>query len=41
MERQSVKKGILLTPLWREFMDKVNPRLWNGGGEENYYTAPF
>lgn len=22
-------------------MDKVNPRLWNGGGEENYYTAPF
>ena len=30
-----------LTPLWREFMDKYNPYLWNAGGDDNYYTAPF
>ena len=33
--------GETLTPLWREFMDHYNPRLWNGGGTTSYYTAPF
>ncbi len=33
--------GETLTPLWREFMDHYNPRLWNGGGTASYYTAPF
>lgn len=30
-----------LTPLWREFMDRYNPRLYRGGGEESLYTAPL
>ena len=30
-----------LSPLWREFMDKYNSCLWNNGGEDSYYTAPF
>ncbi len=30
-----------LTPLWREFMDNYNARLWNGGGSKSYYKAPF
>lgn len=33
--------GDTLTPLWREFMDNYNSRLWNNGGSDNYYTAPF
>lgn len=30
-----------LTPLWREFMDRCNPRLYNGGGGDSLYTGPF
>ncbi|MBD5475161.1 MAG: AraC family transcriptional regulator [Lachnospiraceae bacterium] len=30
-----------LTPLWREFMNYYNACLWNDGGVDNYYTAPF
>lgn len=33
--------GDLLTPLWREFMDHYNPKLWNGGSSNSYYSAPF
>ena len=33
--------GDTLTPLWREFMDCCNARLWNGGDAGSYYTAPF
>ena len=35
------KPGDTLTPLWREFMTRCNPILWNGGGDAKYYTAPF
>lgn len=30
-----------LTPLWREFMDHYNPRLYNGGGPDCLYSKPF
>lgn len=40
-EEAECKEGDTLISLWCEFIDKVNPRLWNGRGEENYYTAPF
>ncbi len=30
-----------LTPLWRKFMEDYNARLWNSGGADKYYTAPF
>ena len=30
-----------LTPLWREFMDRCNPRLYNGGGGDSLYAGPF
>lgn len=33
--------GDTLTPLWREFMDRYDARLWNGGDTGSYYTAPF
>lgn len=35
------EKGEQLTPLWRRFMEEYDPLLWNGGGANNYYTAPF
>ena len=35
------KPNDTLSPLWREFMDKYNPYLWNGGGSDSCYTAPF
>lgn len=35
------RPGDTLTPLWREFMDHCNARLWNEGGEDCFYTAPF
>ncbi len=40
-ETTECSTGDTLTPLWREFMDKYNSRLWNNGGSNNYYTAPF
>jgi len=40
-ENAECKEGDNLTPLWREFMDKYNSRLWNGGGNNKYYSAPF
>ena len=33
------ESGDTLSPLWREFMDGYNPRLWTGGN--SYYTSPF
>lgn len=33
------KDGDSLTPLWRDFMDNYNSRLWNDG--DSYYTEPF
>lgn len=33
--------GDHLTPLWRRFMEEYDFVLWNGGGADNYYTAPF
>ena len=35
------KEWDTLTSLWFGFIDKVNLCLWNGEGEENYYTALF
>lgn len=40
-ENAECKEGDSLTPLWCEFMDKYNSRLWNGGGNNKYYSAPF
>lgn len=40
-DRVECGQGDCLTPLWRKFMDYYNPRLWNGGGTDNYYTFPF
>lgn len=40
-ENMECKPGDTLTLLWREFMDHYNTRLWNGGGADSYYTAPF
>ncbi len=40
-ETTECNQGDSLTPLWREFMDNYNSRLWNGGGSNNYYTAPL
>lgn len=40
-ENGECKTGDSLTTLWREFMDNYNFRLWNSGGTDNYYTAPF
>lgn len=40
-EDAECRPGDTLTPLWREFMDNYNSCLWNGGGINNYYTAPF
>lgn len=35
------RPGDTLTPLWRAFMDAYDPRLWNGGGKDSFYTAPL
>lgn len=35
------ENGDHLTPLWRRFMEEYDHVLWNGGGVDNYYTAPF
>ena len=40
-ETTECKEGECLTPLWREFMDKYNSRLWNGGGKNKCYCSPF
>ena len=40
-ETEECMAGDTLSPLWREFMDNYNSRLWNGGGCGSYYTAPF
>lgn len=40
-ENAACHAGDTLSPLWREFMDEYDPRLWNGGGSGNYYSAPF
>ena len=40
-ETAECNAGDTLTPLWREFMDKYNSLLWNGGGADNHYIAPF
>ncbi len=40
-ERGECAEGDTLTPLWREFMDRCNERLWQGGGEGCLYAAPF
>lgn len=40
-ETGECKNGDSLTPLWREFMDHYDSRLWNGGGANNYYMAPL
>lgn len=38
---EECENGEHLTPLWRRFMDEYDFLLWNGGGADNYYTAPF
>lgn len=35
------EKGDTLDPLWRNFMDNYDTRLWNNGGENNYYHGPL
>lgn len=40
-ESMECKEGDNLTSLWREFMEKYNSLLWNGGGNNKYYSAPF
>ncbi len=34
-------EGADLDPLWTNFMENYDARLWNNGGEENYYHEPL
>lgn len=38
-DNDECNSGDSLTPLWRDFMDNYNHRLWNNG--DSYYTEPF
>lgn len=40
-EAPECEGGETLTPLWREFMDHYDPRLYNGGGADCLYSKPF
>ncbi len=41
MSTSVTAEGDTLDPLWRDFMDHYDVRLWNNGGENNYYHAPL
>jgi AraC family transcriptional regulator len=41
MSSSIVEEGDTLDPLWRNFMDNYDIRLWNKGGENNYYHEPL
>ena len=41
MSTSIAEAGDTLDPLWRNFMDNYNRRLWNNGGDNNYYGAPL
>jgi len=39
-DMRDYEPGDCLPIMWREFMEKYNPRLWNNG-KDSYYTAPL
>jgi AraC family transcriptional regulator len=41
MSSSIAEEGDTLDPLWRNFMDKHDIRLWNKGGESSYYQDPL